>query len=99
VGWTPLHFAARNDSGLGVARLLIEGQNVDVPDGGGTTPLMVAASYNNANVVELLLRAKADFAHPDNTGRNAYEYALLKNASEAGKLIEEARDNASKAQK
>jgi ankyrin repeat protein len=95
VGWTPLHFAARSESGHEVLRLLLEVQSkVDIPDSGGTTPLMVAASYDNTEATQLLLNAGANAERSDNTGRNAYEYATLKNASGAKRLIEEAREEA-----
>jgi ankyrin repeat protein len=95
VGWTALHFAARSSSGLEVLRLLMETQNLnvaDVPDNGGTTPLMVAASYNNGDSTRFLLSVGASSTRTDNTGRNAYEYATLKNASGAKKAIEDLRE-------
>ena len=95
VGWTALHFAARSPSGLGVLRLLLEKQNPnipDIPDNGGTTPLMIAASYNNEESTRFLLSAGASPARADNTGRNAYEYATLKNASHTQKAIEDFRE-------
>ncbi|MDR2137353.1 MAG: ankyrin repeat domain-containing protein, partial [Synergistaceae bacterium] len=93
VGWTPLHFAARDESGLEVLRLLIESHNeVDIPDNGGTTPLMVAASYDNSEATQLLLNMGANVNRADNTGRNAYEYTVLKNASSAKRLLEEVRE-------
>jgi ankyrin repeat protein len=92
VGWTALHFAARSSSGLDVLRLFLEKQNPDVPDSGGTTPLMVAASYNNEDSTRFLLSVGASPTRTDNTGRNAYEYATLKNASDTKKAIEEFRE-------
>ncbi|MDR1649147.1 MAG: ankyrin repeat domain-containing protein [Synergistaceae bacterium] len=96
VGWTALHFAARSAAGPDVLRVLLERlpereKNADVPDGGGTTPLMVAASYDRAEAVKLLLKAGADPARADRTGRSAYEYTLLKNAENARKILEEAK--------
>jgi len=97
VGWTALHFAARSEGGVNVAELLIEkmlldGKSVDVPDNGETTPLMVAAAYNNAAAVRLLLEAGASFSRQDKTGRNAYEYASMKNASRSRDAIKEAME-------
>ena len=95
VGWTALHFVARSDAGVKAAEILIEkmllaGKSVDVPDNGGTTPLMVAAAYNNAAIVRLLIQAGANFSRQDKTGRNAYEYASMKNASHSRDAIKEA---------
>jgi cytohesin len=95
VGWTALHFAARSAAGPDVLRLLLEKEknekqkNADVPDGGGTTPLMVAASYDRAEAAALLLEAGADPARADQTGRSAREYALLKNAENTRKILDE----------
>ena len=97
VGWTALHFAARSSSGADVADLLIKkilqsGKSVDIPDNGGTTPLMIAAAYNNTAAVRLLLEAEASFSRQDKTGRNAYEYASIKNALGARDVIKEAME-------
>ncbi|MDR2175441.1 MAG: ankyrin repeat domain-containing protein [Synergistaceae bacterium] len=92
VGWTALHFAARSAAGPDVLNLLIERvKNVDVPDEGGTTPLMVAASYDRAEAAGLLLGAGADPSRADRTGRSAYDYAFLKNAENARKVLGEVR--------
>jgi len=95
VGWTTLHFAARSEGGVNVAELLtkkilLDGKSVDIPDNGGTTPLMVAAAYNNTATVRLLLEAGASFSRQDKTGRNAYEYASMKNAARSLDAIKEA---------
>ncbi len=93
VGWTPMHFAARSSEGLGSVRLLIENKcSPDIPDRGGTTPIMVAASYNNSDALQALIDAGANYTRQDNTGRNAYEYALLKNATDAVRIIENAKE-------
>jgi serine/threonine-protein phosphatase 6 regulatory ankyrin repeat subunit A/serine/threonine-protein phosphatase 6 regulatory ankyrin repeat subunit B len=95
VGWTALHFAARSPVGAHATELLVKnmsllGHSADLPDNGGTTPLMIAAAYNNATTVGLLLEAGASFSRQDNTGRNAYEYASMKNATQALEVIKEA---------
>ena len=93
VGWTPMHFAARSAEGADVVRLLLDrGCPADPADNGGTTPVMVAASYNNAEAVRMLIEAGADHTRADHTGRNAYEYALLKNAPDSKKAIEEVKE-------
>ncbi len=99
IGWTPLHFAARarSDSLLSeaeagtdsLAQLIaaIKG-SPDLPDNGGTTPLMVAASSDNAPAVRLLLEAGADPLRTDRTGRDALGYARLRNAKNCIPLLE-----------
>ncbi|MBQ9526321.1 MAG: ankyrin repeat domain-containing protein [Fretibacterium sp.] len=97
IGWTPLHFAARaRPEGLAaeagtecLAQLLsaIKG-SPDLPDNGGTTPLMVAAASGNAPAVRLLLEAGADTSRTDRTGRDALGYARLRNAKDCIPLLE-----------
>jgi ankyrin repeat protein len=95
VGWTPLHFAARQTDGA-VLRLLVRlltdrRETVDLPDNGGTTPLMIAAAHDNAEAVRILLYVGADPSLTDRTGRDARGYAALKNAESALSALE-ARD-------
>ena len=100
IGWTPLHFAARaKPAGLlpeletvetdSLAQLLaaVKGAH-DLPDNGGTTPLMVAAASDNASAVRLLLQAGADPSRIDRTGRDALGYARLRNAKNCIPLLE-----------
>ena len=54
---------------------------------------MVAASYNNKDSTYLLLSSNASHTRADNTGRSAYDYAMLKNASETRKILEEFRED------
>ena len=60
----------------------------DLPDDGGTTPLMVAAANDNAPAVRLLLKAGADPLRTDRTGRDALGYARLRNAKNCLPLLE-----------
>ena len=92
-GWTPLHYAARRGESLGVLLLLLSQEispKLDQPDFGGTTPLMVAAAYNNPQGASALWDAGADLHLSDNTGRSAIDYARLKNASACVALFESA---------
>lgn len=90
VGWTPLHFAAKDERGLDVLRMLIAAaaEAADLPDLGGTTPLMVAAASNNPGAVAALLRAGADPTRTDDTGRDSLGYARLKGAAACVSLLE-----------
>ena len=90
-GWTPLHFAAQNERGLDILKMLIlSDAAVDRPDSGGTTPLMIASAYNNPKAVAALLEARADPRRTDNTGRDSLSYARMKNAAECVSLLEDA---------
>ncbi|MCR5347645.1 MAG: ankyrin repeat domain-containing protein [Fretibacterium sp.] len=100
IGWTPLHFAARATPPLGLTPETEEGAecmalliaavkgSVDLPDDGGTTPLMVAAASDNAPAVRLLLKAGADPLKSDRTGRDALGYARLRNAKTCIPLLD-----------
>lgn len=90
VGWTPLHFAAKDERGLDVLTMLIAAaaEAADLPDLGGTTPLMVAAASNNLGAVAALLRAGADPTRTDDTGRDSLGYARLKGAAACVSLLE-----------
>ncbi|WP_208873125.1 ankyrin repeat domain-containing protein, partial [Fretibacterium fastidiosum] len=64
------------------------GAATDVPDDGGTTPLMVAAASDNPEVVKTLLASGADPSRTDRTGRSALSYAVLKNARQCLPLFD-----------
>ena len=55
---------------------IISGANVNAATLGGTTALMLAASENNLEAVNLLLKAKADVNSCDGDGETALMYAL-----------------------
>lgn len=89
IGWTPLHFAAKGRSGAKCTEALIaSGAAADVPDDGGTTPLMVAAASDNPEVVKMLLASGADPSRTDRTGRSALGYAVIKNARQCIPLFD-----------
>jgi len=52
--------AIRDDDAELVAKLIREGEDVNVPDSSGSTPLYVAAGRGNNEIVKLLLDAGAD---------------------------------------
>ena len=57
--YTALHYAAAQGN-IGVAEaLLAAGVSVDLPDGGGATPLWVASGYGSAEMVQFLVNAGA----------------------------------------
>jgi len=60
-GWTPLHYAASRGPRLAVIRILLEhSAYIDAESPNGSTPLMMAAMYGNAECVKMLLEAGAD---------------------------------------
>ncbi|WP_422014264.1 ankyrin repeat domain-containing protein [Roseateles sp.] len=59
-GWTPLHYACSGPD-HGVAAWLIEqGAVINARSENGTTPLMMAARYGNADLISMLIKAGAE---------------------------------------
>ena len=56
----------------------------------GTTALMIAARLGNAEIVRLLLAAKADPNQPDFTGRTAVAYARQANRGSIEAMLRKA---------
>jgi RNA polymerase primary sigma factor len=72
---------------------ILRGDNLDVRDGGGATPLMLAAGRKKRGVVALLLSAGADPAITDLTGLDALGYAQRAGAAECADLIRAALES------
>jgi len=53
----------------------------------GMTPLMVAARYNNSEIVSYLLAKGVDTKEKDEKGFTALKYAEMSNAKEAAALL------------
>ena len=61
-----------------ISRMLIEaGLDLDVSNESGVTPLMAAARCGNCELVDLLLKAGADFRRQDASGLSALHHATL----------------------
>ena len=74
-GWTPLHWAARNNS-IAVAKLLISsGAEVNAKNNAGRTPLHLAAYNNSRAVAELLISSGADVNVKDVIDRTPLHWA------------------------
>jgi ankyrin repeat protein len=54
------------------------------------TPLMIAARYNNVEIINLLLKSGANLKATNEKGYSALKYAELSNANEAVTLIKQA---------
>ena len=64
-GWSPMHFAARQNS-VGIAALLLEhGADVNPVESRGYNPLLVAAALQQHAVAAFLLRSGADASNKD----------------------------------
>ena len=53
----------------------------------GMTPLMVAARYNNSEIISYLLTKGVDVKEKDEKGFTALKYAEMSNANEAAALL------------
>jgi RNA polymerase primary sigma factor len=63
------------------------GDNLDARDGGGATPLMLAAGRRKRGVVALLLSAGADPSLTDPSGLDALGHAERSGSAECADLI------------
>ena len=70
-----LLYAAMNNPDSEVVDMLIEAGAEDITDNSGRTALMLAARWNNAQVVKALLDAGANTLLRDNEGKSALDYA------------------------
>lgn len=86
-GWTPLHYAATT-SQLATVRLLLDNYAyIDAESPNQTTPLMMAAKYGNAQTVQLLLEAGADFQLKNALGLTAFDFAHQAERLDSADLI------------
>lgn len=89
-GWTPLHYAASNESPSSEAmvRLLLEHHAyIDAESPNRTTPLMMAAHYGSSAVVKLLLDEGADSSIKNEAGLTAMDFANRASRKEAAGII------------
>lgn len=76
-GVTPLLLAVRIGFMPGVEALVAAHARVDEENQAGETPLISAVHSRNLDLVRVLLKAGADPAHADSSGRTARDYARL----------------------
>jgi len=74
-GWTPLHYAASGAKKNTIEILLEHSAYIDAESPNGSTPLMMAAMYGNADCVRLLLESGADPTLKNHLGLSAAEFA------------------------
>jgi ankyrin repeat protein len=74
-GWTALHYAASGAKKNTIEILLEHSAYIDAESPNGSTPLMMAAMYGNADGVRLLLESGADPTLKNHLGLTAAEFA------------------------
>lgn len=94
-GWTALFMACHNpdlDRGFPevVSMLIAAGADIEKSIGYGIRPLMLAAGYGEAPVVEVLLKAGAEVRTKNEGGRTALQMATDKNYLDVINLLWEA---------
>eukprot|EP00640_Fibrocapsa_japonica_P000671 CAMPEP_0113953022 /NCGR_PEP_ID=MMETSP1339-20121228/90752_1 /TAXON_ID=94617 /ORGANISM="Fibrocapsa japonica" /LENGTH=582 /DNA_ID=CAMNT_0000961717 /DNA_START=126 /DNA_END=1874 /DNA_ORIENTATION=- /assembly_acc=CAM_ASM_000762 len=78
VAMLPLHWACTSNN-IRVARYLMQRVGgIDVCDGAGCTPLVIAAQYGHADLVALLIKKKADINVLDVNADSALHWAAYK---------------------
>lgn len=99
-GRTPLQLATNLGWKDGVAVLVDRRANTEVANDAGETPLIAAVHRKDLELTKLLLRAGADPARADNSGRSARDYAQLDQSSAILNAIKtETKPDAGKANK
>jgi len=89
-GWAPLHYAATGGH-LDIMRMLLDNNAyIDAASPNGTTPLMMAAKYANAETVKLLLEAGADPSLKNMQRLTAIDFARQALRDDSVALIAEA---------
>jgi len=89
-GWAPLHYAASGAKPAIMTILLEHSAYIDAESPNGSTPLMMAAMYGNADCVKLLLDAGADPTLKNEQGLDAADFARRVSRSDSLTLIETA---------
>lgn len=87
-GWTPLHYAASAGHVSIIEYLLDHSAYIDAESPNGTTPLMMAAMYGNAESVKVLIQAGADLRLKNQLGLSAWDFAVRGQRQNAKELIE-----------
>lgn len=89
-GWTPLHYAASGAKAPILLILLEHSAYIDAESPNGSTPLMMAAMYGNAESVKVLLEAGADPTLKNQQGLTAADFALRVSRNDSAALIDAA---------
>jgi len=89
-GWTPLHYAASSAQKNIIEILLEHSAYIDAESPNGSTPLMMAAMYGNAECVRLLLESGADPTLKNELRLSALNFAQRAGRDDSVALIEAA---------
>jgi len=89
-GWAPLHYAASRAQKTIIEILLEHSAYIDAESPNGSTPLMMAAMYGNADCVRLLLESGADPTLKNQLGLSASEFAQRVSRDDSVALIDAA---------
>ncbi|WP_404298882.1 ankyrin repeat domain-containing protein [Alicycliphilus denitrificans] len=92
-GWAPLHYAASGTTQEArpmVALLLEENAYIDAASPNGTTPLMMAVRYGQADVARLLVEEGADPQLKNELGLTALDFARQANRADMVELVSQA---------
>ncbi len=89
-GWTPLHYAASAAKKSIIEILLEHSAYIDAESPNGSTPLMMAAMYGNAECVRLLLEGGADPTLKNQLGLSASDFAKRVSRDDSVALIDAA---------
>lgn len=92
-GWTPLHYAASGttqEAKAMVALLLEESAYIDAASPNGTTPLMMAVRYGQADVARLLVEEGADPQLKNELGLAALDFARQADRADMVELVSQA---------
>ena len=87
-GWTPLHYAASGAKPQIIRILLEHSAYIDAESPNGSTPLMMAAMYGNAECVKILLDAGADPTLKNQLGLSTSDFARQASRLDSLSLIE-----------
>jgi ankyrin repeat protein len=88
---TPLGIAISKGDVTTVKKLIEYGASVNEKCN-GMTPLMIAARYNQSEIITLLLENGANLKEKDEKGLTALRHAEASNAKEAAVLLKKAMD-------
>jgi ankyrin repeat protein len=89
-GWTPLHYAASAAKTQVITILLDHSAYIDAESPNGSTPLMMAAMYGNADCVKQLLEAGADPTIRNQVDLTAADFARQASRDDSLALVDAA---------
>jgi ankyrin repeat protein len=89
-GWTPLHYAASAAKTQVITILLDHSAYIDAESPNGSTPLMMAAMYGNAECVKQLLEAGADPTIRNQVDLTAADFARQASRDDSLALVDAA---------